>query len=244
MALELAIETRGLTRSFGDRIAVDRIDLAVPRGSIYGFLGPNGAGKTTTIRMLLGLLVPTRGEVRIGGHPFTRDDRQLLRGVGALVEAPSVYPHLTGRENLELTARLLDVPGPRVSEVLDLFELTKDAGRLVRTYSSGMRQALALASAWLGHPRLLVLDEPANSLDPAATRMLRGLLRDATRDHDATVFVSSHVLSEVEQIADWLGVIHRGRLIYQGELLALKQSKDGSLEDIFLDLVASAGGVA
>jgi ABC-2 type transport system ATP-binding protein len=118
MAHELAIETRRLTREFDGRVAVDGIDLAVPRGSVYGFLGPNGAGKTTTIRMLLGLLAPSRGEIRMGGHPFTRDDRQLLRGVGALVEAPSVYPHLTGRENLEVTARLLSVPGIRVTEVL------------------------------------------------------------------------------------------------------------------------------
>ncbi len=244
MAHELAIETRKLTREFDGRVAVDGIDLAVPRGSVYGFLGPNGAGKTTTIRMLLGLLAPSRGEIRMGGYPFTRDDRQLLRGVGAVVEAPSVYPHLTGRENLEVTARLLDVPGIRVTEVRGLFELTNDAGRLVRTYSSGMRQALAIANAWLGRPRLLVLDEPANGLDPAATRRLRSLLRRAAGEDGATVLISSHVLSEIEQVADWLGVIHRGRLVYQGELTALKQSKDGSLEDIFLDLVGPAGGVA
>jgi lantibiotic transport system ATP-binding protein len=244
MADDLAVETRALTRAFGDRVAVDRIDLAVPRGSVYGFLGPNGAGKTTTIRLLLGLLEPTSGDILIDGHPFTRRDRRMLRGVGALVEAPSLYPHLTGREHLELTARLLDAPDSRVSEVLDLFELTTDASRLVRTYSSGMRQALGLALAFLGRPRLLLLDEPATSLDPAATRRLRSFLRRLTAEDGATVFVSSHVLGEVDQLADWLGIIHRGRLIYQGELSALKQSKAGSLEDIFLDLVESAGGAS
>ena len=232
----LAIETDGLTRTFGPRVAVDRLALAVPRGVIYGFLGPNGAGKTTTIRLLLGLLTPTSGAIRLNGEPFSRD-RRALSGVGALVESPSLYPHLTGAENLEVTRRLLDLPPARIPEVLDLFGLAKDGDRLVRTYSSGMRQLLGLALAWIARPTLLVLDEPTSSLDPAAVRRFRGLLRRTT-ENGATIFLSSHVLAEIDQVADWVGIIHEGRLLFQGELSALKKSQTGTLEDIFLQLVA------
>jgi ABC-type multidrug transport system ATPase subunit len=242
MARELAIETHDLTRAFAGRVAVDRLSLTVPRGVIYGFLGPNGAGKTTTIRLLLGLLQPTSGSILLHGEPFTRECRDLLREVGALVETPSLYPHLTGEENLEVTRRLLDLPSTSVREALDLFDLTRDAARPVRTYSSGMRQLLGLALAWLGKPNLLLLDEPANSLDPAATRRLRELLRRVTRERGVTVFLSSHVLGEVEQVADHVGIIHRGRLLFQGELLSLKDLAPGTLEDIFLHLIASTEG--
>jgi ABC-2 type transport system ATP-binding protein len=238
MSSSLAIETHDLTRTFGSRLAVDRLNLTVPCGTIYGFLGPNGAGKTTTIRMLLGLLRPSDGRMVINGEPFTRDRRDLLRGVGAMVESPSLYPHLTGAENLEVTRRLLDLPAGRVPEVLELFGLAKDAQRPVRTYSTGMRQLLGLALAWIGRPTLLVLDEPTSSLDPAATRKLRALLRQLTAEEGLTAFLSSHVLGEVEQIADWVGIIHEGRLLFQGELASLKKSQAGTLEDIFLRLVA------
>jgi ABC-2 type transport system ATP-binding protein len=239
MSDPLAIETRGLTRTFGSRVAVDALDLHVPPGAVYGFLGPNGAGKTTTIRMLLGLMRPTDGDILLHGEPFSRDRRGLLRNVGALVESPSLYPHLTGEEHLEVIRRLLSVPVQNVREVLELFDLAEDARRPVRTYSTGMRQLLGLAAAWLGHPSLLVLDEPANGLDPAATRKLRGLLRRAVAEQGATVFVSSHVLGEIEQIADQIGIIHRGRLVFQGALSSLRQTRQGTLEDIFLDLVAA-----
>ncbi len=238
MPSSLAIETHDLTRTFGSRLAVDRLALGVPRGAIYGFLGPNGAGKTTTIRMLLGLLRPSGGRILINGEPFMRDRRDLLRGVGAMVESPSVYPHLTGEENLEVTRRLLDAPTARVQEVLDLFGLTKDAGRPVRTYSTGMRQLLGLALAWIGRPSLLILDEPTSSLDPAATRKLRAVVRRLTAEEGVTAFISSHVLGEVEQIADWVGIIHEGRLVFQGELASLKKSRGGTLEDIFFRFVA------
>jgi lantibiotic transport system ATP-binding protein len=198
--LPLAIETSNLTRSFGGRAAVDCVSLAVPRGCVYGFLGPNGAGKTTTIRLLLGLLTPTSGEIRLNGEPFTRDRRSLLRNIGSLVETPSVYPNLTGRENLEVTRLLLGVAVSRIDEVLAQFDLTTDADRQAGAYSTGMRQSLGLAAAWLGQPDLLILDEPASGLDPAATRKLRSLLR-RTADEGATVFVSSHALSEIDQLA-------------------------------------------
>ncbi|MGH9409605.1 MAG: ABC transporter ATP-binding protein [Vicinamibacterales bacterium] len=233
-----AVETAGLTRRFGPRLAVDDVDLQVPQGSVYGFLGPNGAGKTTTIRMLLGLLRPTRGDVIIYGERLKPSAWHLLRQVGALVEGPSLYPHLTGEENLEVTTRLLGLPRAAVARALERFELTLDARRLVRTYSSGMRQLLALAQAWLAEPRLLVLDEPTNSLDPAATRKLRRLLRHTVEDGRGTVFLSSHILAEVEQVADWIGIIHKGRLLHQAPLASLREAARGSLENFFMDLVA------
>lgn len=235
-ASPLAIETRGLTRAFGRSLAVDRVDLRVPRGAVYGFLGPNGAGKTTTIRLVLGLLTADGGEVWLNGARFTRDRRDLLREVGALVERPSLYPHLSGEENLEVIRRLLNLPRRRVDEVLDRFGLSAVRGRLVRTYSMGMRQLLGLSLAWITRPSLLVLDEPANGLDPAATRTLRALLRE-TATAGSSVLVSSHVLAEVEQVADHIGVIHQGQLLFQGELSALKARAAGTLEDIFIELI-------
>ena len=235
--MPLAIETAGLTRAFGSRVAVNDLALQVPPASIYGFLGPNGAGKTTTIRLLLGLLRPTRGTILIDGEPLTR---KTLWGVGALVEGPSLYPHLTGEENLEVTRRLLGLPRASVARALERFELVNDARNLVRTYSTGMRQLLALAQAWLPEPHLLVLDEPTNGLDPGVTRSLRRMLRRTVDELHATVFLSSHILSEVEQVADWIGIIHRGRLLHQAPLAALKETARGSLEDFFLDLVGGA----
>lgn len=223
MADSLAIETSGLTRVFGSRIAVDGIDLRVPRGNIYGFLGPNGAGKTTTIRLLLGLLRPDSGTIVLGGEIFTRDRRDIMRRIGALVETPTLYPHLTGRENLEVTRRILDVPGSRVRSALDVFGLANDAHRLVRTYSLGMRQRLGLALAVLGEPQLLLLDEPTNGLDPVGIREFRNQLRHFAHDKHVTVFLSSHVLGEVEQIADQIGIINHGRLIFQGGLQDLQR---------------------
>jgi lantibiotic transport system ATP-binding protein len=219
----LAIETRGLTRTFGSCTAVDAIDLRVPRGTIYGFLGPNGAGKTTTIRLLLGLLRPNSGTILLNGELLTQKRRELMRGIGALVETPSLYPHLTGQENLEVTRRILNLPRSRVAAAIAFTGLTTDAHRVVRGYSLGMRQRLGLALAWLGQPRLMMLDEPANGLDPAGTRELRGHLRQFAHNQDVTIFLSSHVLNEVEQVADWIGIINHGRLLFQGKLQELQR---------------------
>jgi lantibiotic transport system ATP-binding protein len=233
----LAIETRGLTRRFGRRVAVDALDLRVPRGAIYGFVGPNGAGKTTTIKLLLGLLRPTAGGVLIDGEPLTPDRRDLLRGIGVQVESPAPYPHLTGRENLDLTRRLRNLPPASIAEALDFVRLAADADRLVRTYSLGMRQRLALACAWLGHPRLLLLDEPANGLDPIGIRDLRTQLQQLAHDRATTVFLSSHALSEVEQVATCVGIIKDGRLLFQGEWR--RDRAQDSLEDLFLRVTAA-----
>ncbi|MGQ4583856.1 ATP-binding cassette domain-containing protein [Lysobacter sp. F60174L2] len=216
--MTLSIYTRDLTRLFPGGFGVSTLDLAVPGGAVYGFLGPNGAGKSTTIRLLLGLLRPDRGQIELHGQPLTADRRGALAQVGALVESPSLYPHLTGRQNLEVTRRLLGTARAQVDEALDITGMRDAAGRPVREYSLGMRQRLAISLALLSRPRLLILDEPANGLDPAGIHDMRRLLRSLASDHGITVFVSSHQLGEVEQVANQVGVLHRGRLRFQGSL--------------------------
>jgi ABC-2 type transport system ATP-binding protein len=217
-----AIETRGLTRRFGAQLAVDDLNLLAPEGGVYGFLGPNGAGKTTTIRMLLGLIRPDAGEVRLFGAPLAAGRLSLMRMSGALVETPSLYPHLTGRENLEVTRRMLGAPRGLIDDALGVVKLAQDADRRVREYSMGMRQRLGLALALLNKPRLLVLDEPTNGLDPAGIHEMRDLIRRLPAEFGATVFLSSHLLGEVEQIAGHIGIIHQGRLLFQGDLAELQ----------------------
>jgi ABC-type multidrug transport system ATPase subunit len=226
---EPIIETRALTRRFGARIAVLNAGLRVPEAGIYGFLGPNGAGKTTTIRMLLGLIRPDEGEVRLFGRSLAGHHRELMRSVGALVETPSLYAHLTGEENLEVTRRLVGGPRANTGEALAIVRLTQDAGRRVREYSLGMRQRLGLALALLNRPRLLILDEPSNGLDPAGIQEMRGLLRRLAREQGITVFLSSHLLGEIEQVADHIGIIHEGRLLFQGTLGTLQTKRHDQL---------------
>ena len=219
----MAIETCDLTRSFGSKKAVRGLNLQVPSGSIYGFLGPNGAGKTTTIRLILGLIRPSSGSVFLNGREMTsRPHHEELRAVGALVETPALYPNLTGRENLEVARRLLDVPISSIDRVLALMELSDDADRTVRSYSLGMRQRLGLALACLGDPRILILDEPSNGLDPVGVRDLRSLLRQISSE-GVTVFISSHQLAEIDQIAEHIGILRQGELIYQGRLQGLRR---------------------
>jgi ABC-2 type transport system ATP-binding protein len=220
---DLAIATHDLTRRFGDHVAVDRINLEVPRQTVYGFLGPNGAGKSTTIRMLLGLLRPDEGHVHLLGRPLATHREDLLREVGALVEAPSVYEHLTGRENLRVTGYLRgSVPASAVDRALGLVNLRDAADKRVRAYSMGMKQRLGLALALLHEPRLLILDEPTNGLDPAGIHEMRTLIREVPDRAGVTVFVSSHLLSEIELMASHVGIIHDGRLVFQGSTNALK----------------------
>ncbi len=229
MPLSLAIETREVTYRFGSLTAVEALNLRVPKGSICGFLGPNGAGKTTTIRLLLGLLNPSSGTILIDDKFISRAHPESRSRIGALIESPSLYPNLTGRENLEVIRRLLDIAPATVSEVLQLVQLTEDSDRLVRTYSLGMRQRLGLAIALLGDPKLLVLDEPTNGLDPAGVHDLRDLLRTLVRQRGATVFLSSHLLAEVEQIADHVAILDRGHLLFQGTLGEFQAQRSGLL---------------
>lgn len=214
--MALAIQSKDLTHHFGTVHAVDGVDLSIRAETITAFLGPNGAGKTTTIRMLLGLIRPTAGTCEVLGHPAGHP--LALAQVGALVESPSLYDHLTGLENLEITRLMRNAPRSDVDRVLTLVDMKRDARRPVRDYSLGMRQRMAVALALMGEPRLLILDEPSNGLDPIGIQEMRELIRSLPRATGATVFLSSHILAEVEQVAMDVVVIHRGRLRYQGAM--------------------------
>lgn len=220
--MNAAIETHGLTRRFGSRLAVDDVSLTVPERAVYGFLGRNGAGKTTTLRMLLGLIRPTGGVARIRGVDVARDRIGAARQVGALLEAHGFYGNLTGRENLALTTTLLSVPATEVDRVLEVVEMRAEAGRRVSDYSLGMRQRLGLARAMLGAPPVLVLDEPTNGLDPDGIADMRRFLKALPERTGATVLLSSHLLGEIEQTASHVGVVNAGRLVLEGELSRLK----------------------
>ncbi|HEX7340438.1 MAG TPA: ABC transporter ATP-binding protein [Rhodanobacteraceae bacterium] len=235
----LAIHTRNLTRLFRGEHGIRDLDLAVPKGAIYGFLGPNGAGKTTTIRLLLGLLVPDAGYVELFGRKLERHDPATRAGIGAMVEAPSLYPHLSGRDNVEVTRRLLGLPRTRTDAVLEIVGLRDDARRRVRGYSLGMRQRLGIALALLGEPRLLILDEPTNGLDPAGIAEIRHFIEHMTHELGLTVFLSSHLLGEVEQLATHVGVVQHGRLLFQGALDALRARADACLEIVCTDSAAA-----
>lgn len=217
-----AIQTLGLTRRFGAHVAVDAVSMTVPERSIYGFLGRNGAGKTTTIKLLLGLLQADAGQARIAGIDVAADRIGAARKVGALLEAQGFYPHLGGRENLDLTRRLLDLPKREIDRVLELTEMTAHGRRRVADYSLGMRQRLGLARAMLGAPPVLILDEPTNGLDPEGIADMRGFLRELPERSGATVLLSSHLLGEIEQTATHVGILSHGRLVLEGALDELK----------------------
>lgn len=241
------IETEKLSRRFGDIRAVDRVDLRVEYEAVHAFLGANGAGKTTTIRMLLGLIRPDAGAVRLFGEPFRLAS---LAHVGSLVENPSVYPHLTGRENLEVIRRLTGRTRADIDRALATVQLNGAARRRVSGYSLGMRQRLGLAIALLGNPRLLILDEPTNGLDPAGIREMRELLTSLPQEFGTTVFVSSHLLAEVEQLATHVSIIDHGRLLFQGPLGDLRARMRPDLEietnrpEEAARLLAAAGFIA
>jgi len=215
----LAVATHGLRKAYGKTVALDGLDLAVPQGVIYGFLGPNGAGKTTTIRSLLGLIHPDAGTMSLLGRPYTGHDRRRLFDVGALIESPSFYPYLSGRDNLRVIASTGPAVAPgRIDSLLELMGLKERAGDSASGYSLGMKQRLGIAAALLNDPRLLILDEPANGLDPAGIHELRNTLRQLVEQTDRTILVSSHILPEVQQLADVVGIIDRGKLVHQGSL--------------------------
>ncbi len=221
----LALATRGLHKRYGQRTALAGLDLSVPTGVVYGFLGPNGAGKTTTMRLLTGLIHPDAGTIEVLGRPFGRRDRRHLFEVGALIESPSFYPYLSARENLRsLAASGARTSLARIDELLELVGLRDRARDKVQTYSLGMKQRLGIAAALLSDPRLLLLDEPANGLDPAGIVAMRETLRQLAAS-GKTVFVSSHILGEVQQLADVLGIIASGRLVREGPIDQLLQGE-------------------
>ena len=216
------IETHDLCKQYGTALRVAHVDLSVPEGSIYGFLGPNGAGKSTTLKMLLGLVRPTAGEIQVLGREMNRANRlAVLRQVGSLIESPGYYGHLTGEENLRIVQTLRGVPERNIREVLQIVRLDGQRGKKVAHYSLGMKQRLGLAAALLGYPRLLILDEPTNGLDPAGIQEMRELIQSLPGRFGMTVVVSSHLLSEIDQIADTVGIIREGELVFQDTLAAL-----------------------
>ncbi len=245
-----AIETRDLTKRFGTETAVDGLDLHVERGTVYGFLGPNGAGKTTAMRMLTSLTRPTDGEAWIDGNPVS--DRDAIRAsIGYLPEEPPVFDELTGREQLEYFGRLRDLPAAemttRIEGWLDRFDLEGDADKRIEDYSKGMRQKVGLIQALLHEPDVVFLDEPTSGLDPRAARTVLDVIAELT-DDGHTVFLSTHILSVVEELADVVGVLYEGDLVTEGSpaaLTARMEAEEGTtLEDVFLSVTAERGPVA
>lgn len=238
---DLMIETRGLTKRFGDVVAVDGLDLQIPRGEIFGFLGPNGAGKTTTIRLLVGLARPTLGEVFIGGKSLGQDSLEARASMAYLPDTPYLYEKLTGREFIHFVAGLYRVPTDRaerrIGDLLPMFGLEDRADDLIEGYSHGMRQKTVLAAALVHDPQVLFLDEPTVGLDPRNARLLRDILQQLS-DRGTTVFLSTHILEIAERMCQRIGIIDDGKLIALGTMDELHEraAVSGSLEDIFLDL--------
>ena len=223
--MDTAIQTEGLTKRFGGRVAVDRLDLEVRPGQVFGFLGPNGAGKTTTIGMLLGLIRPTEGRALVLGHDVQREPELALADVGAMVEAPAFYPYLSGRDNLRVLARAGGLPMMRADAALDTVELSDRARDRFHAYSQGMRQRLGIAAALLHEPRLIILDEPTNGLDPAGQLEIRELIRTLAAS-GRTIFLSSHLLHEVEQLCDEVAILKAGRVVARGTVAELLRGRD------------------
>lgn len=240
----LAIEATGLTKWFGEHLAVDHLDLAVPRGTVYGFLGPNGAGKTTTMRMLTTLLPPSAGSAKIMGTPLS-DREGVTRYIGYLPEEPPLYEELNGREQLSYVAFLQDLPedvaNKRINDLIDRFGMTEDADRRIAGYSKGMRQKIGLIQALLHDPDVLFLDEPTSGLDPRAARTVLDVLQDLVSE-ETTVFLSTHILSVVDELADSIGVLHEGSIVAEGSPADLKRraetGEERTLEQAFLDVTA------
>ena len=211
------IETHDLCKQYGNALRVAHLDLDVPEGSVYGFLGPNGAGKSTTLKMILGLVRPTAGSIQVLGKSMDGKNRlAVLRQVGSLIESPSYYGHLTGEENLRIVQTLRGVPEKNIREVLQIVRLDGQRGKKVAHYSLGMKQRLGLAAALLGYPKLLILDEPTNGLDPAGIQEMRELICELPERFGMTVVVSSHLLSEIDQMADHVAIIRDGELVFPG----------------------------
>jgi ABC-2 type transport system ATP-binding protein len=220
-----AIETSELTKTYGQLVAVDHLNLRVERAEIFGFLGPNGAGKTTTMRMLLGLVRPTSGEARILGMDIATQLPEILARTGSIIENPTFYPFASGRDNLRMVARLSGVSESRIPAILDLVDLSSAGNKKFKAYSLGMKQRLAVGAALLNEPEILILDEPANGLDPAGIVDMRELMK-RLKDEGHTVLISSHVLHEIEQICDRILILNRGRVVVQGSVEALLGGRD------------------
>ncbi|WP_276499683.1 ABC transporter ATP-binding protein [Pontibacter litorisediminis] len=237
----LIIETHGLNYSFGRRQVLHNLELRVPQGAIFGFLGPNGAGKSTTIRILLGLLPVPKGQVLLHGMDLGDSRIDILRQTGALIEMPTIYRHLSGHDNLEMHRRMVQAPKSRIAEVLQVVGLSQDAHRKTKEYSLGMSQRLGIALALVTDPELLILDEPTNGLDPSGIREVRELILRLNRDFGKTIFLSSHLLSEIEKCATELAIIDKGATLYQG---SLEELYEGTFQSNVLLLETSNNAIA
>jgi ABC-2 type transport system ATP-binding protein len=230
-----ALSANHLTKIIGDRTIVSDVSFDLNPGEVFGFLGPNGAGKTTTIRMLVGLIKPTEGNVTVCGFDLRKQFEKAMRCIGCIVENPDLYRFMTGRENLEHFSRMLGVPSSEIERVASLVNLAHRLDQRVGTYSLGMRQRLGIAQAMLGNPRVLILDEPANGLDPAGIREIRELLRTLAAERGLAVFVSSHLLAEIELTADRVAIIHKGRILRSGsvrELISSQRAMEIRVDDV------------
>lgn len=223
------VSTSKLSKKYGDTYRVKDIDLFVRKGDIYGFLGPNGAGKSTTLKMLLGLVKPTSGTFKIFNQEFDSNRSSILKEVGSLIESPSYYGHLSGIENMRVMQRLREVPDKNVAEALRIVRLKNQKDKKVSHYSLGMKQRLGIAMALLAFPKLLILDEPTNGLDPAGISEIRELIQTLPRRYGITVLISSHLLSEIEQIATSVGIINNGKMLFQGEMDELKMKSKSTI---------------
>ncbi|NLQ59339.1 ABC transporter ATP-binding protein [Streptococcus mutans] len=219
------IETKQLSKDFSGEAAVNQLSIHVRKNEIYGFLGPNGAGKSTAMKILLGLLQPTHGSIRLFDKNFDSNQIALLSSVGSLIEEPSYYANLTGYENLEIIQRLLKLPKENIDKVLKIVKLYEQKDKLVKNYSLGMKQRLGIALAIIKFPKLLILDEPTNGLDPAGIQEIRELIKSLPQKYDMTVIISSHILSEIEQMATTVGIINKGKLLFEGQLTELEEDE-------------------
>lgn len=237
------ISIEHLTKKYKNFTAVSDVSINIRKGSIYGFLGPNGAGKSTTMKMLLGLTPPTSGSFTIDGKKFPSDRLSILKEIGSFIESPSFYANLTGRENLDIIRIILGLQSQSVEDALALVGLTEFGDRLVKKYSLGMKQRLGIASALIGRPPILILDEPTNGLDPSGIHEMRNLIKKLPALYDCTVFISSHMLSEIALIADDIGILNHGRLLFEGSMKELhsyaeqKGIASDNLEDTFLTMI-------
>lgn len=230
------IETQNLSFAIGNTQILKDVCLSVPKGSIYGFLGPNGAGKTTLIRLMLNLFSAGEGKIFLFGEDVTKHRVKLLKRLGRFVEQPSLYGHLTGAENLDITRRYYNAPASRVALVLKIVGMAEFANRKVNAYSLGMRQRIAIGQALIHDPELLILDEPTNGLDPNGIKEIRELLVSLNREHGKTIFVSSHMLSEIEKMCTHVSVIHKGCVLYQGTIEGLNSSSESKLDVKVIDV--------
>jgi lantibiotic transport system ATP-binding protein len=228
------VETINLTHRFAaGETALDSVNLQVAEDAIYGFLGPNGAGKTTTLKLILGLLKPQRGEIRVFGKPFEKNRVEILRKTGTMIESPSLYGHLTAEENLRILQKVYGCPKQRIAEVLELVGLAKTGSKKAAQFSLGMKQRLGIAVALLHSPSLLILDEPTNGLDPNGILEIRELLRNLNQNHGITILISSHLLAEIEKLVTHVGIINGGRILFQGTLAALMTKRRQNSFTIF-----------